>query len=357
MTGRGIDQVLPFSNDPVLYEHYVRNAKRYVQLAEEVNGPINKPVDFAYIWGDALDVFQHVSPDARIINLETSVTTSDDDWPGKGIHYRMHPGNIRCLTEAGVDCCVLANNHVLDWGVSGLEETLQTLTEANIKTAGAGHNLDMALAPAELAIADKGRVLVFAFGMESSGVYSAMAATREKPGINFLSDLSERSIRQIRQQVLTQKRAGDIVVVSIHWGGNWGYEIPEEQVWFARRLIDTAGVDIIHGHSSHHFKGIEVYHDKLVLYGCGDLLTDYEGIGGHKEYRGDLGLMYFVYIDPANGRLIDLQMVPMQIRRFQLHRASKVDSRWMQDILNREGKAFNSSIETRKDNYFLLRWL
>jgi len=76
------------------------------------------------------------------------------------------------------------------------------------------------------------------------------------------------------------------VVASIHWGDNWGYEI-------AHNLIDHAGVDIIHGHSSHHAKGIEVWHGKPVIYGCGDFINDYEGIGGNEKYRSDLSLMYF----------------------------------------------------------------
>jgi poly-gamma-glutamate synthesis protein (capsule biosynthesis protein) len=63
------------------------------------------------------------------------------------------------------------------------------------------------------------------------------------------------------------KQEGHIVVVSIHWGGNWGYRAPQEEIDFAHHLIDEARVDIIHGHSSHHVKGIEVYRNKLILYG------------------------------------------------------------------------------------------
>ena len=120
MTGRGLDQILPHPGSPRIFERYSRSALDYVALAEEVNGPIPRAVDFAYIWGDALETFERVTPDVRIINLETSVTTSEDFWPGKGIHYRMHPKNIPCLTAAGIDCCVLSNNHVLDWGRQGL---------------------------------------------------------------------------------------------------------------------------------------------------------------------------------------------------------------------------------------------
>jgi len=135
MTGRGIDQVLAHPSDPTLYESFVRNAIRYVELAEGKNGPIPRPVEPAYIWGDALAEFDRLAPDVRIVNLETAVTRSDDHWEGKGINYRMHPENISCITAAGIDCCALANNHTLDWGYPGLTETIETLAKARVKTA------------------------------------------------------------------------------------------------------------------------------------------------------------------------------------------------------------------------------
>jgi poly-gamma-glutamate synthesis protein (capsule biosynthesis protein) len=132
MTGRGIDQVMPHPSPPGLAEPYVTSALDYVLLAERTNGAIPRPVEFAHPWGDALAELRHRRPDVRIINLETSITTSEDLAP-KGINYRMNPANIPCLTAAGVDCCVLANNHVLDWGPRGLLETLETLDQVGIK--------------------------------------------------------------------------------------------------------------------------------------------------------------------------------------------------------------------------------
>ena len=114
MTGRGIDQILPHPSQPQLFEPYVRSALGYVELAEEKGGPLPRSVDFAYVWGDALRELDRLRPHARIVNLETAVTVAEDAWPGKGIHYRMHPGNVGCLSAAAIDCCVLANNHVLD---------------------------------------------------------------------------------------------------------------------------------------------------------------------------------------------------------------------------------------------------
>jgi poly-gamma-glutamate synthesis protein (capsule biosynthesis protein) len=152
------------------------------------------------------------------------------------------------------------------------------------------------------------------------------------------------------------KRTGDIVVVSIHWGGNWGYDIPNEQQHFAHRLIDSAGVDIIHGHSSHHVKGIEVYRNKPIIYGCGDLLNDYEGIEGYEDYRADLSLMYFVHMDPVSGRLNALEMAPTRIRRFQLQHASAAETRWLHDVLNREGRPLNTGVKMDRANHLLLQW-
>src|SRR5947209_16267250 len=97
MTGRGIDQVLPHPGDPVLYERCVLDAREYVLLAERAHGPIPQTVELAYPWGDTLEELQRAGAEVRIINLETSITCSEEPWPQKGIHYRMHPGNVGCL--------------------------------------------------------------------------------------------------------------------------------------------------------------------------------------------------------------------------------------------------------------------
>lgn len=355
MTGRGIDQILPHPSNPHLFEAFVSDARHYVELAERANGPIKKPVDYAYIWGDALAELQRVKPAARIINLETAVTTSGAAW-NKSVNYRMAPKNIPCVTAADIDCCVLANNHILDWGYDGLKETLSVLDKAGLKHAGAGDNQKQAQAPAIIGLPGGGRVLVFAFGRETSGIDPDWAAADDQAGVSFLTDLSPETVKAIADHIGKTKKPGDIVVASIHWGPNWGYDIPKEQRDFAHGLIDHAGVDVVHGHSSHHVKGIEVYKDRPVLYGCGDFINDYEGIGGHEKYRGDLGLMYFPRIDPDSGKLTGLTMTPTQIRHLRVNRASRNDARWLADTLNREGLALGTRVALGEDNRLELRW-
>jgi poly-gamma-glutamate synthesis protein (capsule biosynthesis protein) len=355
MTGRGIDQILPYPSNPRLHEPFVKDARDYVLIAEQTNGPIPKPARFSYIWGDALGELDRIRPQLRIINLETTITTSDEHWPGKRIHYRMHPKNVPCLTEAGVDFCSLANNHTLDWGYSGLIETMETLDRANMRFAGAGRNREEAEKPAVFEMGGKGRVIVYALGSTSSGIPSAWAASGDAPGVNLIRGASGAAGRALAEQLEGGKRRNDVLVVSIHWGGNWGYEIPKAHREFAHQLIDRAGVDIIHGHSSHHPRPLEVYKGKLILYGCGDFLNDYEGISGYEEYRDDLTLMYFPRIDPATGDLVELQMTPLQINRFRLQRASRADARWLQHTLNRHSQTFGCRVELKEDNRLYVR--
>lgn len=321
MTGRGIDQVMPEPLPPQLHEPWVRDAREYVRLAERLHGAIPQPVRPDYPWGDALVEFARLAADVRIVNLETAVTTRDEPWPGKGIHYRMNPAHIGCLTAPGIDACGLANNHVMDWHAEGLRDTLATLHSAGIATAGAGPDARQARAPAVLPLPDGGRVLLFARATRSSGVPWDWAATDERAGVALLERLDEAGAQALRAGVQQHRRPGDRVIVSLHWGENWVDAVPAAQRHFAHRLIDLGAADLVHGHSSHHPLPIEVHAGKLILHGCGDLINDYEGIEQRGPLRSDIGCLYLATLARADGRLQALDILPFQLRRFRLTRA------------------------------------
>ena len=354
MTGRGVDQILHSPCDPRLHEGYAQSAIDYVGFAEAVNGPIPRNVSPAYIWGAALEEFDRARPDARIVNLETAITHSDD-FVAKGINYRMSPANADCLDAARIDCCVLANNHVLDWGQAGLLDTLASLKDRHIKAVGAGRTLAEASAPAVLDIPGKARVGILAFGCATSGVPRDWAAGRTTPGVNFLSGLSGQNAERVADQIGNVREQFDIGVVSLHWGSNWGYDIAEDQQDFAHSLVDDAGASIVYGHSSHHPRGIEVYHGRLILYGCGDFLNDYEGISGYEDYRGDLTLMYFVDLMP-DGSLSGVELVPLRIQKFQLTRPSREEAEWVRRTLDRESGKFGTRVRMKPDGRLELTW-
>ena len=160
MLGRGIDHVLPNPAGSWTGEDPDHTGDKYVALAEKANGAVPRPVSFDYVWGDALQELDAMAPAARLINLETSVTSSEDAWPGKVVHYRMSPANTPVLNAARIDGCSLANNHVLDFGYKGLTQTLGSLRQANVRCAGAGENAADAGAPAVFETGN-GRVLMY----------------------------------------------------------------------------------------------------------------------------------------------------------------------------------------------------
>jgi poly-gamma-glutamate capsule biosynthesis protein CapA/YwtB (metallophosphatase superfamily) len=355
MLGRGVDQILTHPGNPALYERNVGDARTYVDLAIRANGSIPQPVDWSWPWGDALELLSSPRPDARIINLETSVTSSDDYVPGKTVHYRMNPANIEALTVVRPDVSVLANNHVLDFGRRGLLETLDVLSAAELPSTGAGRSLREAQSPVIIPIPRTGgRVLVFAFGSPSSGIPYEWAATEDAPGVNVITTLGDAAADELCRQVLQVRQQGDLTVVSAHWGSNWGYRVPADQVRFAHRLVD-GGVDMVHGHSTHHPRPIEVYRGKLILYGCGDLIDDYEGIRGHDQYRPDLRLLYLPRLDPASGELVELRMVALQARQMRLYWASHRDAQWVKTVLDKVSRPFGSRIDLGSGGVLSLR--
>jgi poly-gamma-glutamate synthesis protein (capsule biosynthesis protein) len=199
-------------------------------------------------------------------------------------------------------------------------------------------------------------VLVYGFAIEDSGTPAAWCASERRSGVNWFDDLSNRTVDVIAHQVDLHRRDGDLVVASIHWGPNWGFAIDTEQRRFARKLLERADVDLVHGHSAHHVKGIEVHEGKLILYGCGDFLNDYEGIGGNAAYRGELSLMYFPVLDGGSGKLRELVMTPTRTRRFRVNRAAPEESSWLFATLNRAGRPLGTAVEMQSDGTFRLQW-
>ena len=192
-------------------------------------------------------------------------------------------------------------------------------------------------------------MLVFAFATLDCGTLRDWAVTDARAGLALLPELSASAVAEIAARVRAVKQPDDVVVASIHWGGNWGYAVPAAQRAFAQALIESAQVDVVHGHSSHHFKGLEVYRQRLILYGCGDFLNDYEGIGGYESYRADLGLMYFPTVNARDGTLRRLTLTPTRVRHFRVNRARPDDARWMAATLDRESRVFGTRVEWTSD--------
>jgi len=353
MLGRGIDQVMPHPCAPQIFERSVRDARDYVHLAERAHGPIPSAVSPDYVWGDALEEIERLGPDRTVVNLETAITEGGHPFPRKGVHYRMSPAHVACLAAARVDVCTLANNHVLDWGEDGLSDTLSTLRHAGFATAGAGRNHIEAAAPAIVPLPRGRRLLVFSFATFDSGVPPTWEANH-CPGVNMLGPDDLSLVRAV-QHILGQRRAGDLVVVSLHWGENWVARIPAVHRRIAHQLIERGAADVVHGHSSHHPLPAEVHCGRLILYGCGDLINDYEGIGHGGALRSDLVCLYAATL-ADNGTLRDLEILPFRLRRFRLERMDHDEREWLADMINRSSEPFHTRFASGDRRHWHLAW-
>ena len=355
MLGRGVDQILPHPGDPELREPFVHDARRYVELAEQANGPVPRPVDWGWPWGDAAEILEELAPDVRLVNLETTITVNGEFADHKAVHYRMHPDNLPALTAFRPDVCAIANNHILDFGRRGLADTCDAFAAAEIHGVGAGANFDAAQRLAVITPYGDHRVIIGSVATKSSGVPESWAAHRDRPGVWLIRDPATGSTADdAAARVLAHKRAGDVAIVSVHWGSNWGYGVGLSEIQFAHRLID-AGIDIVHGHSSHHPRPIEIYRGKPILYGCGDVIDDYEGIGGHESYRSDLRLLYLISIDLGRDELAALRMLPLRVRRMRLEHASETDAEWLRATLAHISRRFGIDVVAVSDELLAVR--
>jgi poly-gamma-glutamate synthesis protein (capsule biosynthesis protein) len=240
--------------------------------------------------------------DLTVVNLECAITAHEGLWPGvpKAFYFGAPPEAVHALVGAEVDLVSLANNHTLDFGVEGLEETQRLLRHHGILFAGAGATLAEARAP--VLIERKGIL----FGMVAYCDHQEdFAASAAGPGIAYL-DLSDeaRALDQIRDDLDRMRNAGvDWPILSLHWGPNTVDRPSPQFVRLAHAAIES-GCGILFGHSAHVFHGIEMYQDSPIIYSAGDLVDDY-------------------YVDPDSrndyGLLIELEVSRYGLRRIDLH--------------------------------------
>jgi poly-gamma-glutamate synthesis protein (capsule biosynthesis protein) len=267
-----------------------------------------------YPWGDTLPILH--SADWRLCNLECVISDRGTPWFAypKAFHFRSAAKNIAVLQTARINAVSLANNHVLDYGYDAMFQMLEILDQAGIAHSGAGANLEGAsrLATAEVC----GRKLgLLAFSDNEPG----WEATADQPGMFYVPvDLHDSRANFLLEIVREQRKRVDLLIVSAHWGSNWGYVPPEEHVGFAHALID-AGAGLVFGHSSHVFRGIEFYKGYPILYGAGDFVDDY---AVDRIERNDQSFIYLA--DVADGIPRDLCLHPTVIRGCQANRATGI---------------------------------
>ena len=196
-------------------------------------------------------------------------------------HFRGSPArSVPVLAAAGVHAVALANNHVLDYNDPGLHETLRTLDAAGIARAGAGATLEEARAPGWVSIevgAPPATRRVRIALLSAADHPEEWRADADTPGINlFWPFPSPDALAWARAAAAAARAQGaELVVLSVHYGGNWVLRPPGAVRAFTHALLENSDVDVFLGNSAHVAQGVEIHAGKLVIYQAGDFLDDY----------------------------------------------------------------------------------
>ncbi|MCL5783983.1 MAG: CapA family protein [Patescibacteria group bacterium] len=281
-----------------------------VMLGRLVNEVLKKESP-EYPWGDTLDIFQQA--DYRICNLECVISDKGQPWTitPKAFHFRSDNKNIAVLEKARIDMVSLANNHVLDYEDEAMMDMLEILDDGGVAYAGAGMIFVEASAPTILTTQkEKLKIGLIAF---TDNEPEWEASGDDDPGVFYVPvDLADKRAEYLMHQVQEAKKEANFLIVSAHWGPNWGHRPQPEHIPFAKALID-AGADLIFGHSAHVFQGIEIYKGKPILYSTGDFVDDY---AVDEIERNDQSFIFEVEVDEKGG-LRGIKLYPTVIRNMQ----------------------------------------
>lgn len=255
-------------------------------------------------------------------NLETTITTATEKYPDKTFNFKVAPSNFEKLLPTSNTPMVvnLANNHILDYKEIGLIETVETLDKLGIAHTGAGRSLEEAEQPV---IVKYNGLSVGMLGFADH--YVEWAATKNKPGINFVDIKSfgwERALKLVERIA----KKVNVMIVYLHYGSNWAEQPLDAFVQFNRALIDH-GTTIVAGTSPHHLQHIESYKNGIIFYSLGGIIDDY---AIDKYYRNDLTILAQVIFD-NKGKIARAQAYPAKIesQRLRLLKSKEDDYGWV----------------------------
>jgi poly-gamma-glutamate capsule biosynthesis protein CapA/YwtB (metallophosphatase superfamily) len=232
-----------------------------VMLSRTVNRKSRSYND--YTWPMSQIASTTALADLFIINLESPFTIGGNyNIPTGSFSFNADPRSMEALLISGVNVVSLANNHTINQGKKGIEDTIKLLTENKIAFTGAGLNEAQARQPA---IVEKNNLTFGFLGYAYPNDYSV--ATEKRNGI------ANMDIEKMIADVTKLKVEVDVVIVMMHAGHEYVNRPNQQQITFAKSAID-AGADIIVGHHPHWVQNIEIYNNKPILYSLGNLVFD-----------------------------------------------------------------------------------
>ena len=237
--------------------------------------------------------------DVAMVNLETAITERGTPEP-KQFHFRAPATALSALRVAGVDVVSMANNHAVDFGPVGLQDTLGAIRSTGFPVIGVGENAAQAYAPYVTTVRGT-RLAILAATQIPDRTASAWTARDALPGVASAFDLN-RLLTAMR----TARTQADVVVVYLHWGAE-GKPCPTSAQRSLARQLAVAGADVVAGTHAHLLLGAGWLGRTYVAYGLGNFLWWRD-----HAYSNDTGVLT---VSVRAGRVVGAVLVPARIDR------------------------------------------
>jgi poly-gamma-glutamate synthesis protein (capsule biosynthesis protein) len=237
------------------------------------------------------NVFRNVDPmflnaDAVVINLEDPMTTSSTNFK-KTVPLKANPIYAPLLKKNNIVVACLANNHIMDYGNTGLTDTINTLKSNGINYTGAGYNIDQATQPVYLNI--KGRKIAVLNFLDNSSFTEFLPS--EMPGATINSSgYAPADWNIIKQRIDESKKNSDITIVVFHYGNEYSTTPNPSQIELSHECIDE-GADMVIGDHPHVIQKIESYKGKPIFYSLGNFVFDQSNIATHSSLMLEMDMV------------------------------------------------------------------
>lgn len=259
--------------------------------------------------------------DLLLINFENAATTSDNAVKGD-VPLKTSPQYVALAKNNPNTIAALANNHVFDYGIEGMHDTVKNLEDEGITVIGAGDNADEAHAGVTKEINGR-KITIFNYmDSENFAEYSndvMPQATSNSAGYSAYD--SEVATKQIKE---AKESGSDFVLVYFHYGNEYRTSANENQIKMSHEVID-AGADIVLGSHPHVPQGMEFYNGSMIFYSLGNFVFDQENPNTH--------VAYFVQID-LNDENVDCTVYPVNINGYLPHFMSAEDGKALLESLS-----------------------
>ncbi len=209
---------------------------------------------------DLVDIVKSV--DYSIVNLECPIIKHGyQKIPKCGPHLGCSFKSVDAIRYAGFKAVTMANNHILDYGEDGLNNTLDLCKKAELDVVGVGNNIEDAAKVLYISIGDKKLAVINCCEHEFS------VATHVSAGANPLNPIS------IHNSIKAARKQANIVLVIVH-GGHEEFKFPSLRMQDTYRFFIDSGADAVVNHHQHCYSGFEYYNEKPIFYGLGNFCFD-----------------------------------------------------------------------------------